>query len=75
MPIVGFLVVLLFVGFEVSRLAPNTINPIWIAVGLYFIPTIIAWMRGRSPMAVTVVNTALGWTGVGWFIALVWSLA
>jgi hypothetical protein len=48
MPIVGFLVVLLFVGFEVSRLAPNAINPIWIAVGLYFIPTIIFSRAPRS---------------------------
>ena len=26
MPVIGFLVVLLFVGFEVSRLAPQSIN-------------------------------------------------
>ena len=75
MPVIGFLVVLLFVGFEVSRLAPQSINPIWVVVVLYFVPTAIAWIRGRSPMAVTVVNTALGWTGVGWFVALVWALA
>lgn len=74
MPVVGFLVGLLFVGWEVSRLAPSAINPIWIFVGLYFVPAIIAWTRHRSPMAVTVLNTAFGWTGIGWFVSLIWAL-
>lgn len=75
MPVIGFMVALLFIGFEVSRLAPAAINPIWIVVLLYFFPTMVAWIRGRSPMAVTVLNTSLGWTGVGWFVSLLWALA
>lgn len=75
MPIFGFLVVLLFAAFEIRQLDPGHINIIWVAVGFYFVPSIIAWVRGKSPMAVTVVNTSLGWTGIGWFVSLVWSLA
>jgi Superinfection immunity protein len=72
----GFLVGLLFVAFVLTEhLGMDQSTIIWVAVGFYFVPTIIAWIRGRSPMAVTVVNTTLGWTGVGWFVSLVWSLA
>jgi hypothetical protein len=38
---------------------------------LYFLPTMIAWYRD-SPVAgsVTVVNLFLGWTFIGWVVAL-----
>ncbi len=41
----------------------------------YFIPTIIAIIRGkRNKLAVFVLNLLAGWTFVGWVIALVWAL-
>src|SRR5580698_1838338 len=41
-------------------------------VGFYFLPTIVA---GRHPnsSAIFVLNLLLGWTFVGWVIALVWA--
>lgn len=43
-------------------------------VGLYFIPTILACIRGhRSDLAIGVLNFLLGWTVLGWIIALIWS--
>ncbi|MGD0643171.1 MAG: superinfection immunity protein [Roseiarcus sp.] len=41
----------------------------------YFAPSIIALIRGHlSTAAIFVLNLILGWTFVGWIIALIWSL-
>lgn len=41
---------------------------------LYFLPAIIAHDRHkRNAGTITVVNLLLGWTFVGWFVALVWA--
>jgi hypothetical protein len=43
-------------------------------IALYFVPTIIAVMRKKSNMgSVIVVNVFLGWTGIGWVVALAMS--
>ena len=43
---------------------------------MYWLPTIIAVVRkSPSAMAVAALNFFLGWTVIGWVIALVWSLA
>ena len=56
---VGFMVALgLFVG----------------AIG-YIIPGLIAWDRGHHEQRkIWIVTIVLGWTGVGWLMALIWSL-
>ena len=42
---------------------------------LYFLPAIIAFARGkRDAGAILVLNFLLGWTAIGWVIALVWAL-
>lgn len=42
-----------------------------IAIGVYFAPTMIAFDRGvPSPWSVAVINTLLGWTLIGWAVAL-----
>lgn len=42
----------------------------------YFLPTTIAVIRKRSnTMAIFVLNLFLGWTLIGWVIALVWAVA
>ena len=44
-------------------------------VGAYFIPTAIAFSRdARSRWLVAVINALLGWTFVGWMVALVVAL-
>jgi hypothetical protein len=40
----------------------------------YFVPSLIALARGNNFPAVFALNLLLGWTFVGWVIALVWSL-
>lgn len=45
-----------------------------LAVFFYFVPTIVAIRRRhRNRMAVLVLNLALGWTLLGWVVALVWA--
>ena len=42
---------------------------------LYFLPSIITINRDhRHWLAIQILNLLLGWTVVGWVIALVWSL-
>ena len=42
---------------------------------LYFLPAIIAFARSkRDAGAILVLNLLLGWTAIGWIIALVWAL-
>jgi hypothetical protein len=39
----------------------------------YFLPSFIAWNK-RSSGAIIALNILLGWTFIGWVVALVWSL-
>lgn len=46
-----------------------------IALGLYFLPTIIAASKKRSNTgAIFALNLLLGWMLIGWVVALVWAL-
>jgi hypothetical protein len=41
---------------------------------IYFIPAIVAGARRhRQTLAIVVLNVFLGWSGLGWLVALVWS--
>jgi Superinfection immunity protein len=43
---------------------------------MYWLPTIIAIARqAHSALGVFLLNFLLGWTGLGWVLALIWSLA
>jgi hypothetical protein len=48
-------------------------------IGLFvldWLPTIIAIARQTNvALGVAALNFFLGWTGIGWFIALMWALA
>lgn len=42
---------------------------------LYFIPTVVAFGRGkRNAAAILALNLLLGWTFIGWIVAFTWSL-
>ena len=42
---------------------------------LFFAPNMIAYARGhRSAHAILALNILLGWTALGWIIAMVWAL-
>jgi Superinfection immunity protein len=53
----------------------ETVAGVAISGFLYFVPTVIAVSR-RAPNAVSVfgVNLLLGWTGIGWLVALFMSV-
>lgn len=56
---------------------PESIGIAWtiVLVGLYFLPAITAKTRGhRYTGAVTALNVLLGWTLIGWAVALIWAL-
>lgn len=41
---------------------------------LYFIPAMIAYHRKKqNALAITMLNLFLGWSVIGWIIALVWA--
>lgn len=43
---------------------------------MYWLPTIIAVFRhAPSALGVAMLNFFLGWTVIGWILALVWALA
>jgi hypothetical protein len=45
-----------------------------LATLIYFLPTILALARGHlSTLAIFLLNLFLGWTLLGWIIALIWS--
>jgi uncharacterized membrane protein YqaE (UPF0057 family) len=39
---------------------------------LYFLPTVVAWKK-TFVMQVFLLNFLLGWTVLGWIIALIWA--
>ena len=41
----------------------------------YMLPAAIALMRGHQAIAIFLLNLLLGWTVIGWIIALIWSLS
>jgi hypothetical protein len=46
-----------------------------VAVGLYFIPTIQAHQnKKRQTQAIFCLNLLLGWTVLGWVVAMVWAV-
>jgi membrane-bound acyltransferase YfiQ involved in biofilm formation len=48
---------------------------LFVAFYVYFAPAIIANAKGhRNFPAIAAVNVLLGWTFLGWVVALVWAL-
>ena len=42
---------------------------------IHFVPTFVAFaQQHHNRVAIFVLNLFLGWTGIGWVIALVWAL-
>ena len=47
-----------------------------VATLIYFLPTVIALARGHlSTLAIFLLNLLLGWTVLGWLVALIWSFS
>jgi len=48
---------------------------IFLLVVAYFLPALVAMLRGhRQAVAILVLNLLLGWTGIGWAVAMVWAV-
>jgi hypothetical protein len=46
-----------------------------IGLGVYFLPTIVAFARNKSnKMAIFLLNFLLGWTLIGWVVSIVWAV-
>lgn len=47
-----------------------------VVLEVYFLPTVIAYARvKRNIWAIFALNLLLGWSVIGWVIALVWALS
>ncbi len=45
-----------------------------LALALYFVPSLVASMRRHhQTAAIFLTNLLLGWTVIGWIVALIWS--
>jgi len=44
-----------------------------VLVGGYFLPSIVGWHK-KNRNAIFVLNLLMGWTFLGWLIALIWAL-
>ena len=44
-----------------------------IAVGIYFLPSIIGYNK-KNANAICMLNLLLGWTLIGWVVALIWAM-
>lgn len=42
-------------------------------LALYFLPSILGWKK-RNAGAIAVLNFLLGWTVIGWIVALIWAI-
>lgn len=54
-------------------------STLWIIITIitlgYTLPTAVAFVRSkRDRIAICVTNLLLGWTFLGWIIALIWAL-
>lgn len=45
-----------------------------ILLALYFLPSLMAGTQHKDLKAIVVVNLFLGWTIVGWVVALAWAV-
>ena len=70
-----FIGIILFVILDVLLGGSGIIVLSGICLAIYLIPTIVAFARKvPSSVAIAVLNIFLGWSIIGYIVALVWSL-
>lgn len=77
--VAGITAVALGVLFAASpeKIAPGIAGVLLLAagVGLYLLPAIVAAKRNhRNLLAIILIDLFLGWTLIGWVVALVWAV-
>ncbi len=83
--VVRFIVLAFFVAlsWSMGQTPPDGLNSFGkfvatlfflVAPALYLLPTIEAWLRKHPNLgAIALVNIFLGWSLIGWVVALVWA--
>lgn len=70
-PVIIAIIIAAIVGLSYSSRDPMTVV-VPILWCLYFLPTICGWKK-KNRDAILVVNLFLGWTFIGWVVALAWA--
>jgi hypothetical protein len=56
-------------------MGPTELAVVGLLALLYWTPSVVAYRRGhRNAAAILALNLFLGWTVLGWIVALVWAL-
>ena len=66
----------MFLSFGDLIMMVNGPGPFLLLAGLlfYFLPTVISWNRSHQQTGpIIILNVLLGWTFLGWVVALAWS--
>jgi uncharacterized membrane protein YqaE (UPF0057 family) len=45
-----------------------------LALFIYFLPCIVGWSKKHNAGAIFMLNLLLGWTAIGWIVALIWAM-
>lgn len=54
---------------------PGELSQVIVTLLVYFFPAMVAAIRGHhQTVAIFALNAMLGWTVIGWAIALIWAL-
>jgi hypothetical protein len=62
-------------GADFSQLSGQGVAGFGLMLAAYFLPAISAECRGHhNATAILTLNLLLGWTGLGWMIAMVWAM-
>jgi hypothetical protein len=78
--VIGFFaiasVIVIATNFSQMMQGVGGVLAIILVVGGYFLPSIIAKSRKHHQYSpILLINVFLGWTLLGWFVALVWSVS
>lgn len=69
-----FLILLALVGIVVLFIKAPTVLVVLLGVAMYFLPSLVAIERRKqNGAAIFLLNLLLGWTLLGWVVALVWA--
>lgn len=73
--IAGAAAIAVIVADQMGLLTPVNTVVLFVSLGLYLLPTLIAVHRQhRNSLAIAVLNLLAGWTFIGWIAAIVWAL-
>ncbi len=66
----------MFGSFGTTELQLIILTSLGVLTVLYFLPTIIAVKRQKANITpIVLVDLLLGWTVIGWMVALIWALS